>query len=221
MVQEQDWPRLHGHEWHNCQQSGENQESYWERMLSEFKTGKEWSLNFSRSTSISRKNQNGRFTAMSSQGTKRKVQPKGCQVGKAVEVWQGLCCLCCWGFDEQGTGQQPTTGRQPKEWHHELIKMIEGQSKSLYQFGLMLTSSTLSLAQKQAAIDHLLADLEEKKLLLEEWKLPLLWAAAKTKCPWLLMTSTSLALLPSKNSHPKLDLSELSDDGSNVDNNKA
>jgi hypothetical protein len=42
--------------------------------------------------------------------------------------------------------------------------MIKGQIKSLYEFGLLLTSSTLSPALKQAAIDHLLADLERKSL---------------------------------------------------------
>jgi hypothetical protein len=63
--------------------------------------------------------------------------------------------------------------------------------------------------------------LEEKKLLLEKQKLALLQAAAKTKHPWLLMTLTSSASLPSKNSHPKMDLSESSNGGSDIDNNKA
>jgi tRNA U34 5-methylaminomethyl-2-thiouridine-forming methyltransferase MnmC len=80
--------------------------------------------------------------------------------------------------------------------------MIKGQSKSLYQFGLMLTSSTLSLAWKQAAINHSLANLktkhlankekiklEEKKIQLKERKLALLQATAKAKRPWLFESS--------------------------------
>jgi hypothetical protein len=64
---------------------------------------------------------------------------------------------------------QPLAGNL-KEQHNKLIKMIEGQSKSLYQFGLMLTSSTLSPAWKQAVINHSLANLETKRLANKEKK---------------------------------------------------
>jgi hypothetical protein len=88
---------------------------------------------------------------------------------------------------------QPVAGNL-NEQHDELIKMIEGQSKSLYQFGLMLTASTVSPNRKQAAINHLLANLETKRFgknqiggeeaTIRRTNLALFRATAKTKHPW-------------------------------------
>jgi hypothetical protein len=99
-----------------------------------------------------------------SQDTKRKVQAKGAKSAKRLE--SNKECVACVIEDltnKELANNQPPAGN-PNQWHDELIKMIKGQSKSLYQFGLMLTSSTLSLARKQAAIDHLLANLKTKHL---------------------------------------------------------
>jgi hypothetical protein len=79
-------------------------------------------------------------------------------------------CVACVIKDltnKEPANNQPLAGN-PNQQHDELIKMIKGQSKSLYQFGLMLTASTLSPAWKQAAIEHSLADLETKRLASEE-----------------------------------------------------
>jgi hypothetical protein len=105
---------------------------------------------------------------VSSQDTKRKARPKGAKSAKRLE--SNKACVAHVAKDltnEEPAKNQPLAGN-PNQWHDELIKMIEGQSKSLYQFGLMFTSSTLSRAWKQAAIDHSLADLETKRLANEE-----------------------------------------------------
>jgi hypothetical protein len=101
---------------------------------------------------------------VSSQDTKRKVQPKGAKSAKQLE--SNKACVACVVEDLTNkvlANNQPLAGN-PNKQHDKLIKMIKGQSKSLYQFGLMLTSSTLSPARNQAVIDHSIANLETKHL---------------------------------------------------------
>jgi hypothetical protein len=101
---------------------------------------------------------------VSSQDTKRKVQPKGTKSAKRLEFNKAHVAHVVEDLTNKvPANNQPLAGN-PNKQHNELIKMNEGLSKSLYQFGLMLTSSTLSPAWKQAAIDHLLANLETKRL---------------------------------------------------------
>jgi hypothetical protein len=95
---------------------------------------------------------------------KCKAWPKGAKSAKWLE--SDKACVAC--VVEDLTNEEPANNQPPADnpntQHDELIKMIKGQSKLLYQFSLMLTLSTLSPAWKQAVIDHLLADLETKCL---------------------------------------------------------
>jgi hypothetical protein len=82
---------------------------------------------------------------VSSQDTKRKVRPKGAKSAKRLESNKARVARVVEDLtNEEAANNQPPAGN-PNQWHDELIKMIEGQSKSLYQFCLMLTASTLSL----------------------------------------------------------------------------
>jgi hypothetical protein len=101
---------------------------------------------------------------VSSQDTKCKAQPKGAKSAKQLE--SDKACVACVVEDltNKVLAHNQLPAGNPNTQHNELIKMIKGQRKLLYQFGLMLTSSTLSPAWKQAAIDHLLANLETKRL---------------------------------------------------------
>jgi hypothetical protein len=136
---------------------------------------------------------------VSSQDTKRKAWPKGAKSAKQLESDKARVARVVEDLtiDELANNQPPAAN--PNQQHDKLIKMIEGQSKLLYQFGLMLMSSTLLPARKQAAIDHSLTDLETKRLANEEkksnWrkkdsveraKLALMRASAEAKRPWLL-----------------------------------
>jgi hypothetical protein len=155
--------------------SGENDEQYWERLVTEFENREGVKFKFPKIYKYLKEKPKWRVycNEVSILDTKRKAQPKGAKSAKRLE--SDKACVAC--VDEDLTIYEPANDQPPaansNQQHDELIKMIEGQSKSLYQFGLMLTSSTLSPAWKQAAINHSLANLETKRLANEEKKIQL------------------------------------------------
>jgi hypothetical protein len=133
----------------NLRLSGENDEQYWEQLVSEFENREGVKFKFPKIYEYLKEKPKWKVYCdeVSSQDTKRKARPKGVKSAKQLESDKACVARVVEDLtnDEQANNQPPAAN--PNQRHDELIKMIEGQSKSLYQFGLMLTSSTLSLAQ--------------------------------------------------------------------------
>jgi hypothetical protein len=180
--------------------SGENEDQYWERLMAEFENREGVKFKFPKIYKYLKKKLKGkvyllqRGVQLGHRSPKAPSQLSGWSLTRPVL----LVSLRIWETRNWPTTNQPPAGN-PNQQHNKLIKMIEGQSKSLYQFGLMLTASTLSPAWKQPAIAHLLANLETKrsankekkgrKVQLKEWKLALMQAPAEVKHPQLLELS--------------------------------
>jgi hypothetical protein len=185
--------------------SGENDDQYWERLVTEFENREGVKFKFPKIYDYLKEKPKWKVYCdeVSSLDTKRKGRPKGAKSAKRLESDKARVARVVEDLtiDDPANNQPPAANSNQR--HDELIKMIEGQSKSLYQFGLMLTSSTLSPARKKAAIDHSLEDLEtkrlaneekkiqleEKKIELKERKLALMRASADAKRPRLLESS--------------------------------
>jgi hypothetical protein len=149
----------------NPRLSGENEDQYWERLVTEFKNRDGVKFKFPKIYNYLKEKLKWKIycNEVSSQDMKCKARPKGTKSAKQLESDKACVAHVIEDLtNEVLASSQPLAGNPNK--HNELIKMIEGQSKLLYQFGLMLTSSTLSPARKQAVINHLLANLETKRL---------------------------------------------------------